>query len=332
MMKIIKWFLLIIVLFFLVYWMGPHPTKPIYSTSIPAVPSFSQLDEFIDSKEKQHHLKKNNEARIVWVNDTAKQKTAYSIVYLHGFSASQEEGNPVHRNIAKSFGCNLFLSRLSQHGIDTVDQLINLTPDNYWESAKEALAIGRQLGEKTILMGTSTGGSLALQLAAVFPEQVAAVILFSPNIRIKDEKAWLLNNPWGLQIARLVLKGNDFDPADPRPIYKEYWNKPYRLEATVSLQELLETAMVEETFKKVNQPVLMLYYYKDEKNQDLVVSVPAMKKMFEQLSTPANLKRAIAIPGANHHAIATPICSNDVQSVEMETKKFFEQILKLKHL
>src|SRR5258708_7415518 len=76
------------------------------------------------------------------------------------------------------------------------------------KSAKEALAIGRQLGNKVILMGTSTGGTFALQLAATYPDQVAALVLLSPNIAINDPNAWLLNNHWGLQIAHLVTGGN----------------------------------------------------------------------------------------------------------------------------
>ena len=120
---------------------------------------------------------------------------------MHGFSASQEEGNPVHRNIAKQFGCNLYLSRLAEHGIDTTDALINLTADKLWGSSKQAYAIGKQLGNKVILMGTSTGATEALQLAATYSD-VAGIILLSPNIAINDPNAWLLNNRWGLQIAR----------------------------------------------------------------------------------------------------------------------------------
>jgi pimeloyl-ACP methyl ester carboxylesterase len=58
------------------------------------------------------------------------------------------------------------------------------------------LAIGRQLGNKVIIMGTSTGGTNALQLAAAYPNDVEALILLSPNIAINDPNAWLLNNPW----------------------------------------------------------------------------------------------------------------------------------------
>ena len=63
--------------------------------------------------------------------------------------------------------------------------MINLTADKLWNSAKEAYAIGKQLGKKVIIMATSTGGTLALKLAAEYPE-IAGLILLSPNIAIND--------------------------------------------------------------------------------------------------------------------------------------------------
>lgn len=330
-MRLLRILLYIIGVLIIVYLFGPHPDTPVYNTNMPAIPSDAgQLERFIAAQEQAHKLKPNNEARIVWANDSLKQKTEYAIVYLHGFSASQEEGNPVHRNVAKQFGCNLYLSRLAEHGIDTTEQLMNLTADNYWESAKQALAIGKQLGRKIILMGTSTGATQAIQLAAAYPNDVSAIILYSPNIAINDPNAWILNNHWGLQIARLVKKSNYNDPADDREIYKKYWNKPYRLEATVALEEMLETTMNKETFSKVKQPVLLLYYYKDEQHQDNVVKVSAMKDMFAALATDSTMKRSVALPNTGDHVIASPIKSGDVQSVENETVKFLEEVIKLK--
>ena len=308
---------------------GPKPSTPKYNKDIPAIPD--DVENYISKKESLHHLKKNNEARIVWANDSLKSITEYAIVYLHGFSASQEEGNPVHRNVAKYFGCNLYLSRLAEHGIDTTDQLINLTSDNYWESAKEALFIGKKLGRKVILMGTSTGGTQALQLAAIYPNDVAAIILYSPNIEINDPNAYLLNNPWGLQIARLVKGGKLNYPADTRPIYSAYWNRPYRLEAVVNLEEMIETSVTKETLNAVKQPVLMLYYFKDELHQDSVVRVDAMKKMFGALSTPSNMKEEMAIPNAGHHVLGSPILSKDIMTVEKETIRFIKDKMGLKN-
>ena len=328
-MRWLRVLLYVIGVLIIVYLFGPRPDEPKYIKAMPVVPAAAELDKFISAREAAHKLRPNNEARIVWANDSIKKQTDYAIVYVHGFSASQEEGNPVHRNIAKQYGCNLYLSRLAEHGIDTTEQLQNLTADTYWESAKEALAIGKQLGKKVILMGTSTGGTQALQLAATYPADVAALILYSPNIAINDNNAWLLNNHWGLQIARLVKGSNYNNPDDERPIYKQYWNKPYRIEALVTLEEMLETTMNKETFSKVKQPVLLLYYYKDEQHQDNVVKVSAMKEMFSQLATDTINKRAIALPNTGDHVIASPIKSGDVESVERETGRFLQQIMGL---
>ena len=328
-MRWLKRLLIVAIVLVIIYLLGPHPATPKYNTAMPVVPAISALQSFVAANEATHKLRPDNEARIVWANDSVKQKTDYAIVYLHGFSASQKEGDPVHRNIAKQFGCNLYLARLAEHGIDTTEQLMNLTADEYWESAEQALAIGKQLGNKVILMGTSTGGTQALQLAAAYPNDVAALILYSPNIAINDANAWILNSPWGLQIARLVRGGNYNIPEDDRPVYKQYWNKPYRLEATVALQEMLETTMKNTTFNKIKQPTLLLYFYKDEQHQDPVVKVSAMKEMFTELGTADTLKKAIAMPNTGDHVIASPLKSKDVESVQKETAIFLQQVLHL---
>lgn len=327
-MKFIKGLGAILLVLIIVYFLGPRPKTPHFISSLPPVPSVpEELDQYIKQRESTHKLKPDNEARIVWFNDSLKQKTPYSIIYLHGFSASQKEGDPVHKTLARMYGCNLYLSRLADHGLDTVDQMINLTADQLWNSALEALAIGKQLGEKVIVMGTSTGGTLALRLAASFPE-IAGLILLSPNIAINDPNAWVLNNHWGLQIARLV-KGNFNTSSDTTAVYKQYWYHRYRMESTVELEELLETSMKSSLFAKITQPVLLLYYYRDEDHQDDVVKVSAMLRMFRQLGTPDSLKRKIPVPGAGDHVIGSSIKSKDVNSVIEESSKFMDEVLKL---
>ena len=328
-MRLISRWLLVAAGILVLYWVGPNPADPVYNNDLPVLSdSPQQLEMYVAEQEKKHQIKPDNQARIVWYNDSLKNTTEYALVYLHGFSASQEEGNPVHRNLAKAFGCNLYLARLAEHGIDTSDALLNYTAEGLWQTAKEAYAIGKKLGKKVILMGTSTGGTVALQLAAAFPE-IAGIILYSPNIAINDPNAWLLNNPWGLQIARLV-KGSNFNTAgQDDSTYKKYWNHTYRLEATVQLQELLETTMVPATFGAVRQPVLALYYFKDENNQDKVVKVSAIQKMMQELGTPDSLKRSVAMANTGNHVLASPIVSKDVAGIEKETSTFLQQVMKL---
>lgn len=298
-----------------------------YISALPALPaSIKDLDQYVKTKEAGFSVKPDNEARIVWADSTKKEQTEYAVVYIHGFTASQAEGDPVHRNFAKKFGCNLYLARVAANGLEGKDAMLQFTPDNIWASALQAYAIGRKLGKKVILMGTSNGALLALRLAATFPE-VNSLILYSPNIRINDSSAWLLNNPWGLQIAKLVM-GGDYKTGHERdPRVLKYWYNQYRIEALPQLEEFVETTSKPEIFAKIKQPVLMLYYYKDEAHQDATVRVDAMLKMFEDLGTPAASKRKMALPNTGVHPIASSLLSKDIASVERETQHFATDIL-----
>lgn len=312
-----------------IYFLGSKPDRPVYDKAMPNVPMRAiDLEKYVSDKEAEHKIKPNNEARILW-NDSSKQKTDYAIVYLHGFSASQMEGDPLHRRFAKEFGANLYLPRLADHGIDTTEALLQFTADRAWESAKEGLAIGKKLGDKVILMSTSTGGTLALMLAAEYPEDVFAVINLSPNIAINDGSAFLLNDPWGLQIARLVM-GGEYRVTDANEEHARFWNKKYRLEALTQLEELLETSMTKELFAKVKQPSLTLYYYKNEEEQDPQVKVSAMLEMNEELGTPTDLKITKAMPDAAAHVLGSSLTSKDVEGVYREIEKFAIHKLKMK--
>lgn len=309
-----------------IYLVGPSPSTPIWDPTMPVIPQEPvELETYITNQESKHKLKPNNEARIVWA-DSAKRKTKYSVIYIHGYSASQAEGDPIHKQFAKEFGCNLYLARLADHGIDTTEQLLNFTPDRWWASSKEALAIGKAIGENVIIMSTSSGGTMALVLAAEYPQDVFALINMSPNIAINDPLAWIANNPWGLQLARIV-KGGDYNIPKIKPgvdvaTNNQYWNEKYRLESACQLQEMLESKMNKETFKKVKCPSLTMYYYKNETEQDPTVKVSAMLEMNNLLGTPQAMKVATPIPNAGGHVLGSYIVSQDLNGVQNEVRKF----------
>jgi D-alanyl-D-alanine dipeptidase/esterase/lipase len=332
--KRVVYFTFPIILLAVIYLLGPAPSKPKWDLAMPTVPQEPMaLENYVADQESKHKLKPDNEARIVWA-DGPRKKTEYSVIYLHGFSASQEEGDPVHVNFAKKFNCNLYLARLADHGVDTTEQLLLFTPDRWWKSSKEALAIGKALGDKVIIMSTSTGGTMALLLAAEYPQDVHALINLSPNIQIFHPLASLSNNPWGLQLARKVIGGN-YNVS--KPIYgvdmklqNQYWNDKYRLEAVGQMQEMLEDKMTEQTFKRIKAPSLSLYYYKNEAEQDSTVRVSAILKMNELLGTPDSMKVALAIPYAGTHVIGSYIRSKDVFSVERAAENFAVEKLGMK--
>ena len=176
---------------------------------------------------------------------------------------------------------------------------------------------------------------MALALAAEYPQDVYALINMSPNIAINNPNAWISNNPWGLQIARMVVGGKYNMPKTAPGVIdtsadSQYWNKKYRLEAVCQLQELLESKMNKSTFEKVKQPCLTLYYYKNENEQDTQVKVSAMLEMNSQLGTPDSLKVTVPIPNAGGHVLGSHVVSKDLESVSREVRKFAVEKLRMK--
>lgn len=308
---------------------GPKPDPIKFDPYLPKVPTIDQLDEYVQKNEFEYKTKPGNEAQIVWYDDSAKTQTEYALVYLHGFSASHREGDPTHIDLAKQFGMNIYLSRLDNHGLKSDDALLNMTATGLIESAQDALALGLVLGKKVILVGTSTGGTLALYLASKYPELVAGIVLYSPNVAINDPNAYLLNDPWGLEISRVVF-GGKYRDIEADSIRKKYWDTHYRLEAAVQLEHLVEFTMKEEVFHRIEQPTFLGYYYKNEEEQDHVVSVSAMLEMFDELDTPESKKMKVAYPDAGYHVIACDLISDNYKKVEEDTRAFLQQKMNIK--
>ena len=274
------------------------------------------------------NLKPDNEARIIWANPASPAKTEFVLIYIHGFSASCKEAYPVNYNFAKRYGMNMYCARLAAHGVSDEKPMINLTAEAYLESARQALEIGRQLGEKVILMSTSTGGTLSLKLAADNP-WIYALIMYSPNVDVVDKKAHWLTNKFGYGLAKLV-KGDMIVYDDDPPEVQKYWQSKYHINGVRAMTQLLEKTMTPETFAKVKQPVFVGYYYKNEDEKDPTVSIDAMMKMYDELGTPANLKEKVAFPNAGCHPIPSEIYNKHYKDVEVKTYEFAEKVLGLK--
>ena len=327
-----KWLLAIAILLAaiaLLYLLGPKPSKPDfsklhlnqYSTDLHA------LEDSLNKAEASLPLKPDNEARIVW--DTAYTRTPYSIVYLHGNGASQEEGDPIHEALAHRYGCNLFLARLSEHGIQSEEPMLDMDPLEWMQSALDAIAIGKAIGEKVIVVSCSTGSMLDLYLASAYPNLVEAHVMMSPNVDLFDPRSFILTEPWGLHIGRQITGSKYYGWKAPGPAQK-YWYAKYRIEELTILKTIINETMNETTFSKINDPVIILYYYKDENNQDKVVSVKRMQEMFQQLGTPDDKKIEVALSDAGTHIISSSIFNSHLESIWKPVTSFLEEVVHLK--
>lgn len=329
MKKILTIIFVLVVLVFIAFLAGPRSS---YEPVDARMPSFkmniAQLDQFIAQQEaKIPNIKEDNQGRIYW-NDSVPKRTAYSLVYLHGFSASQEEGDPVHRQIAHRYGMNLYIPRLEGHGLDTKESFGDLNPKNYMDSAKEALAIGQILGEKVVVMSCSTGSTLAIYLAAEHPELVSSLILYSPNIDLFDPKSSMLTGPWGQEILT-KLNGGDYRFNAYDSLSAQYWNNEYKVTGLIAVKDLINQTMTKETFTKIKQPVFLGCYYKDDEHQDHAVSVKAMDNFFQSISTPAEQKKMIKFPDVSGHVFVSYVKSKDYLVAIDSTTAWIDKVLQL---
>jgi alpha-beta hydrolase superfamily lysophospholipase len=215
---------------------------------------------------------------VVWA-DSSGARTSASLVYLHGFSADRHELDPVPRMLAEALGANLFYTRLSGHGRDGA--ALGAVDTQAWlQDMAEAVAVGRRLGDRVILLGTSTGASLAMWAAAhaELNESIAALLLVSPNFHPRDRTSRLLLWPWGRQISRVVAgRERCFDPANEAQ--ERHWTTCYPTDALLSLMGLVERVRTMD-LAAVTAPALLVYSV-----DDAVVDPWAIEKGYERLGS-----------------------------------------------
>jgi esterase/lipase len=308
-----KKILIVLVVLVAIYAVGPHPDAPTLPgpswTNIPNEPK--AITAFLQAKEAQNgNLKPDNEGQIIYADTANPQKTKTVVLYIHGFSASPMEGNPLHKAIAKSLHANLVLARIEDHGeFPTDSTMAKAGADKFYQSVENYYALAKKLGDEVIVLGTSFGGAMSLVLATKHPE-MKALMLYGPCIAIKDPTAPLVDNPWGLQLARAVMRSDFRDIPSVSPGHKNFWSLHYRLEGVVAIQNFLTHEMTDETFEKVKVPVFLGYYYQDETHQDNVVSVQAMRDMFPKLGS--KIKKEQAFPLSGYHVITSDILGKRV--------------------
>lgn len=311
-----------------VYMLGPKVERQELTIEYPEVPTrLTELESYLQTREDTVlGLKEGNQAYIQWADESNKRKTPYSIVYIHGFGASPMEGDPVHRFLAEHFGANLFVTRLPEHGIRRENGMEYLSPQVLANAAGEAYQIGKSLGDEVIIVGTSMGGALTLLLASQQPD-IKAVVVYSPAITDYGGRLEALFSPWAQWIMEKTSMKNKVLHQNREGEKAAYWSEDYHSNAYESLAVIMYGNMEEKTFQKISQPLMLGYYYKNDEEQDKVVSVPKMLEMYEQLGTPTELKREKAFPKTGDHVIASSITSKDWEAVLFETIDFLENVV-----
>lgn len=244
-----------------------------------------------------------------WVHED-KSSTSLSLVFLHGFSATRKEIAPVPEALAEKLSMNLFMTRLTGHGMDG-EAMGRLTAEDLLRDAEEAMAIGRRMGSRVVLLGVSTGASLALALAQRYPEKIAALVLLSPNFRPSRATSLLLKGPLGGLIAHRIVREHSWTPDSPAE--EAAWTTRY---PAVAIHEMMNLLSWINGFdlSETRVPLLMLY-----SDVDRVVSVERMKRKFATYGGP---KELFEVTGA-HHVLAGDLKGPETTGLVLEKIESF---------
>jgi alpha-beta hydrolase superfamily lysophospholipase len=207
--------------------------------NVPDVPGFDDPVAFLAAREGAvDDLRPGAAARIVWAGE-AGQRSDLVILYLHGFSAGPEEIRPVPDYVAAALGANLVFARLSGHGRDGAAMAEPRAGDWVADTAL-FLDIARALGDRVVIIGTSTGGTLAAYAALdpAMAADLAGIVFVSPNFALADPLGALLQWPLARHWVPLVAGAERrFDPLNAGQA--AHWTTSYPTVATVTLGTLM---------------------------------------------------------------------------------------------
>ncbi len=332
MKKLFKILFTLLMLLALLYLLGPKASFETVDASFISSPAtIDNVEEYIKAKDAQIlDLKPGNEGRLYWKDDLPNQKTEYVVLYLHGFSACGVEGEDVHIAFANAIGANLYIPRLVDSGRESFDTFKDITPKDLLNSAKEAIAVAKELGNKLIVVSTSTGGTYSTFLSA-YDKEIYAQILLSPNIDVFDKRSDLILKPWGEKMMTFMQGGEYNEISHYSEEQKKYWNWKYHNDGIIALKSLIVQTMKEETFRRIDQPTLVIAFYQNEEIQDQVVSVPRMREFFSQISTATTSKKFIECPTCQNHVIGSKLFNANTELVLNEMLKFSKDILKIEN-
>jgi alpha-beta hydrolase superfamily lysophospholipase len=288
------------------------------------------LEGYLEAREGRFDdIVPGTERTVVWANSDAPAPTEYVVVYFHGFSASRQETAPLSELLAERLGANLLLTRFSGHG-RTGEAMAGASVNAWVNNGAEALELASLLGKRIVLVGNSTGATLAVWLAAqeewdpsLTPWKGAldVLLLTSPNFGPRDKAASILLWPWGGQIAELVQgPERTFEPRNEAQ--GRFWTTRYPTKALLPMMGVVALARGRDQ-SRMEIPTMVFLSPDDE-----VVDPELTKKWFSLLGSPQKEMVEIRDPGdPSSHVLAGDILSpGPTESIAEQMANFVRRV------
>ena len=260
------------------------------------------IDSLLENQEKMvRALRLGTEKKVLWAQGNG-VKTKTSIVFIHGFSASRVEIDPVIDLIAAELNTNVYFTRLRGHGQDG-KALGEATYEQLLDDTIEAIEIGKSIGDDLVLIGCSTGCSL-IHIALGQYNDIKAAIYISPNFGPKPVKGQALRIPGAKFLVPLVF-GKEHSFVALNDEYTTCWTTKYPTKALFTIKTtVLAAHQVEHQTIKV--PIMM--WFSDE---DKVVNAKWTRRIASMMGDNVTLHNPSLTEqdDSSHHGIIGDILS-----------------------
>jgi len=184
-------------------------------------------------------LIEGTEAHIQWYNPERPERTPLVFFYIHGFSATWQETAPVTEHLASHFHANVLQGRVAGHGFH--DKGMEVPATDWLQSVRDQWDIASQLGDKVVVVATSTGAPLSVWLTQL-PEakdQIHAFLFMAPNFQVRNPAAKLLTWPWAKYWIQLIIgKTHRWEPESEAQ--GKYWTFEYTTRALMEMQSVVD--------------------------------------------------------------------------------------------
>lgn len=252
---------------------------------------------------------------------TSTARAEWAVVYLHGFSATRQELAPYPALVAEGLNAPLFEARLTGHGQSGPD-LADATAEAWVRDVREALAVGRALGKKLVVLACSTGATASALVAAhdhLGPDDVTAFVFLSPNFGPVDRMAELLLAPWAPQWVPLVTGAErSWEPQNEGQ--GRYWTTRYPVKALFPMMATVEAAR-SAPLRQAKVP-LRVFFHPD----DPVVSADATWKAFGRWGAAQKRMTPVEGDGDRHVLVGDILSPSRTSSVARATVDWVRSI------
>ncbi len=153
-----------------------------------------------------------------------------------------------------------------------------LTPAEDWlQSITDQFDLAQKLGDKVIIIATSTGAPLTVWLAAQKEKakDIAACVFLSPNFRIRNAFGFLLTWPLAPHWIHYVL-GKDIKWEPQSELEAKVWTHEYSTLSLIEMQKVVDWS-ASQKYESFSIPMAMMYMENDE-----TIFPPTAIKVFER--------------------------------------------------